>query len=201
MPVGILSSGINSSYQYALDYSKITEQTKSKASVPEMEQPWSHTQTLEVGFPAAIKAGLPAEGITDTTLANDDLSQYQAIVLLNVEYMRRSVVEKLNDYIRRGGLVFVDKSSAARPAGAIVLDGDFLAWHRLITQGQRFKAVGTMDPQLIEKGSSNQRRVTNALATVFAQRVKPRLKPAPVETHSRDTVATVSESGSGRYIF
>ncbi len=202
MPVGILKSDFTSAFQYAPDYMRIAGETsKEKAYVPEMEHPWRHAQALEVGFPAVIKAGIPAEVVTDSMLAAEDLSCYRALILLNIEYMRQSTVRRLEDYIRHGGKVFVDRSSAVHPRGALPLDGDFLAWHRLITQGQRFASDSLMAREKVETAFTNSRGVTEQLTATLAREVRPLLGTAPVETASAQIVATVSESAQGRYVF
>ena len=82
------------------------------ASLPDFcrpDSPASHPRLGRVKkiHLALLQDGIPCEIVSDTEVSNGALSDYDVILVPDIEYIRRSAYEALADYAGKGGFVFV----------------------------------------------------------------------------------------------
>lgn len=101
------------------------------------ERTWRMFQVSDIAVPGILRAGIPAEFVTEKQLMSDRLFDRKVVFLPSLQYCRQAVVDNLEEFIRRGGKVFVDEATAVKIEGAEVLPFDFTQWHKHIAAGNR----------------------------------------------------------------
>jgi len=94
-----------------------------------------HSSVSRLAVPAALRAGLPVEFVTEKQLMGDGLFACKAVLLPGLLHCRAGVVKNLERYIEQGGKVFVDQSTRVRIEGATTLPVDFSTWRRAQFEG------------------------------------------------------------------
>ncbi|MBF0244115.1 MAG: hypothetical protein HQL31_02420 [Planctomycetes bacterium] len=133
-PVAVLRSRTTEGYQQILDPAAITE-ARSRGSW--VEGVWQHGQATSMGFGALLKAGLPAEFITEDEVLAGKLDAYEALVLLDHRYSPRGVVDRIDAYAASGKPVYADRSTLIRPVEAIDLPFDSSQVVKMVNLGLR----------------------------------------------------------------
>ena len=77
-----------------------------------------HRPGLQKAYSALLLAGIPAELVDETEVLAGRLAQYKAVVLVEVDYLRKSVHDRLAQFARNGRLLIADKGTAMDVSGA-----------------------------------------------------------------------------------
>lgn len=101
------------------------------------EQTWRMFQVSDLAVPSILRAGMPAEFVTEKQLMSDRLFERKVVLVPSLQYCRQAVVDNLEEFIRRGGKVFIDTATAVEIEGAEVLPFDFSQWHQHVAAGKR----------------------------------------------------------------
>lgn len=191
-PVGVLSSWMwNSTFQ---QYQLIPP----PGEIKDKEMPWWGFQIGEIAIPAALRAGLLSESITEKQLTAPELAKKKAIILPGLIHCRAAVVKNLEKFIADGGSVFVDESTKVKIKGATQLPVDFSKWHYDINGGKRPRCQPT------EKEYCKERAIVEgyiAEAVPVLRKLVGAKAPSPVSVDSPDAVCALLENGTTKYLF
>ena len=161
------------------------------------ETPWWHFQIADIVAPATMRAGIYPEFVTEKQLLSADLFDQKAVMLPGAVYSRQAVIDNLEKYIRKGGYVYLDKSSKISIEGAKVLPIDFSQWHRDVSAGKRPTTHPTEENYQKQRAMSEHyiRQATN----VLKQHIAPQLEPK-VLIDSTDAAYTMLANGKAKYL-
>jgi len=162
------------------------------------ERPWWQFQINDAAGPAALRAGLPMEFVTEKQLLSDELFKVKAVILPGMLYCREAVVKNLEKYIKQGGKVFVDKSTKVKIEGATVLPLDFSKWHYDIVGGKRPIAPPT------EANYRKQRALREAYVDEAIPAIQKRINAVVsprVTINSPKAAYRMLENGGTTYLF
>ena len=137
-PVAVLYSRTTQGLQRVIDPATIAA---AKARGSWMEVAWEHMQATHMGFAALLRAGAPAEFITEDDVLGGRLENYGALVLLDHKYARQSVVDRINRYAAGTGVVLADRGSPIKPKQAKPLPFDSSQFTRMVNLGLRAPRV------------------------------------------------------------
>jgi len=196
-PVGVLVSGTTEGYQRIIDPEEIA---KAKARGSWLEVPWEHGQSTGMGFAALLRAGVPAELVTEDDVLAGRLDGYGALVLLDHKYARRSVVDRINAYAEKGRLVLADKSSLIRPEKATVLPFDASQFTQMINLGLRAARVPGDRLEIVHRRTAGLEKEWALLAREFLDGKLPE-DLRIVRSDSADIIVRIGRSGDTDYVF
>ena len=164
----------------------------------DLERTWWQFQVSDVIGPAAFRAGLPAEWVTEKQLLGSDLFKTKAVILPALLYCREGVVKQLEKYVKRGGTVYVDQGGKVKIEGATTLPINLAAWHNDIAAGKRPVAQPT--EELYRKHRAMREAYVEEAIGVLRRQVLPGLAP-PVTLDSTQGAWTIMENGDAKYLF
>jgi uncharacterized membrane protein len=162
------------------------------------ERTWWPFQISDIAGPAALRAGLPVEFVTEKQLMSQELFKRKAVILPGMLYCREAVVKNLESYTEQGGKVFVDQSTKVKIKGATVLPLDFSRWHFDIAAGKRPIAPPT------EANYRKHRALREAYVEAAIPAVREALTKAvapSVVIDSTEAAWSLMENGDARYLF
>ena len=160
---------------------------------------WWPFQVSDTAGPSALRAGLYTEFVTEKQLMSDDIYKKRAIILPALLYCRQAVVDKLEDYIAKGGKVFVDEATKVQIKGATVMPGvDYSKWHFDIANGKR--PISEPTEANYRKHRALQNSYTNAFIPIIKQTVGKVAQPA-VTIDNTAGLYTLMANGEAKYLF
>ncbi len=165
---------------------------------PNPERTWWPIQISDVAGPAALRAGLYTEFVTEKQLLSPDLFHKRAVLLPGLQYCRQAVVDNLEAFIRQGGAVFVDQSTRVAISGAKILPVDFSAWVAEIGAGKRPIAQPT--EALYRQQRARRESYVESAIPLLREAVAPVVQPRVTLTHP-DAAHTLMRHGASRYLF
>jgi len=166
--------------------------------IADRERTWWPFQISDVAVPAALRAGIPTEFVTEKQLLSAELLKRKAVVLPGLLYCRQGVVDALEKYIGQGGKVFVDQSARVAIKGATALPVDLSKWHSDIAAGKRPVAQPT-EATYRKHRAAREAYVAEAIP-VLQKALKDVVRPK-VEIDSSAAAWALLENGEGRYLF
>lgn len=164
----------------------------------DMERPWWMFQVSDIATPASIRAGLDVEFVTEKQLMSDELLSRKAVVLPSLQYCRQGVIDNLQRYIKQGGKVYVDESTAVEIPGAEVLPVDFAKWHHDIANGKRPVAQPT--EATYRRHKAMREGYVNEAIGVFQDKIGKHVD-SPVSLDDPQGAYSILYNGSTRYVF
>lgn len=196
-PVAVLRSRTTEGYQRIIDPARI-EEAKERGSW--LEQPWEHGQATGMGFAALLRAGVPAEFITERDVLQGQLENYGALVLLNHEYSPRNVVDRINGYAQEEGLVLADGSSVIRPDEAVELPFDASQFTRMINLGLRAARKQGERLDIVHRRTTGLEREWALLSRpLLDDKLPDSLRP--LRSSSLDVIPRMGRSGTTDYLY
>jgi uncharacterized membrane protein len=165
---------------------------------PDKERPWWHFQTSDVAGPAAMRAGLPVEFVTEKQLMSDALMDRKAVLLPGFIYAREAVVRNLERYAAAGGKVFLDQSARVKIEGATVLPVDLGRWHADIAAGKR--PIAEPCEANYRKHRAMREAYIDEAARVMREAVTPAVGPRVRLEGAAGAVAWMT-NGAARYLY
>lgn len=165
---------------------------------PNKERAWWMWQITDIAGPAAMRAGLPIEYVTEKQLASDRIFQQDAVILPGLVYCRQGVVDNLEAYIRKGGKVFMDASAKVRIKGATTLPIDLSEWHKVVAEGKRPTATPTEKNYRAQVAMRNG--YTDKAIDVFRTHITDKISP-DVRIMDNDAACTYLHHGQATYLF
>ena len=196
-PVAVLYSKTTQLSQRVIDPAAIAA---AKARGSWLEQPWQHLQATGMGFSALLRAGAPAEFITEEQILRGDLKDYQALVLLDHQYARKSVAEAIEAFQESGRKTFAGKGSPIRPEGTVGLPIDTAQFTRMINLGLRAARIGGEQLELVHSRCLGLEREWAFLLA----RALPKHLPEEariVTSDNREVILRMGRSGATDYVF
>jgi uncharacterized membrane protein len=164
----------------------------------DMERPWWKFQVDDIAIPAAMRAGLPLECVTEKQLMSEELFTKKAVIVPGMLYCREAVVKNLEAYIKQGGKVFVDQSTKVKINGATVLPVDFSKWHYDIAAGKR-PVIQPTEPMYRKHKAISEAYVEEAIP-IIEQYITRAVAPN-VSIDNKDAAYRMMENGDTQYLF
>jgi len=197
-PVAVLHSATTEGYQRIIDPETIA---RAKAEGSWMEVAWEHGQATGMGFAALLRAGMPAEFITEEDVLAGRLEHYGALVLLDHKYARKSVADRIGQYAAKGGLVFADKSSLIRPKEAKALPFDASQFTRMINLGLRTARRGGQQLEIVHERTTGLEREWALLSRKFLARSPLPAELLTVSSDNMEVITRMGRCGEADYVF
>lgn len=193
-PVAILSSWFwNSSFH---QYQLVPPPGDEKA-IKDKECTWWGFQIGEIAVPAAHRAGLQVESVTEKQLLDGSLAKRKVVILPGLIHCREAVVKNLENYIAGGGKVFVDESTKVAIKGAERIPVDFSKWHYDIVDGKRPWVQPTI-PSYNFASSNIESRIAETIPALREQILPVANSPYFCETS--EAVCALLENGKTKYL-
>ncbi|OXU15131.1 putative membrane protein [Sedimentisphaera salicampi] len=162
------------------------------------ETPWWNIHISEIAGPAAMRAGIYPEFVTEKQLMSKELFKQEAVMLPGAIYSRQGVVDNINKYIEKGGKVYLDQSAEIEIPGAETLPVDFSKWHQDIAEGKRPTQRPTEENYKKQRKLSEE-HISNAV-DVLEEHVTPQVSPN-IEIDSTESAYTLLANGRAKYLF
>lgn len=196
-PVAVLYSKTTEGYQRVIDPEAIAA---AKARGSWLEVAWQHGQATSLGFAALLRAGLPAEFITEDDVLAGRLKDYAALVLLDHQFARRSVADRIQAYASGGGRVYADRGSPIRPKEATVLPFDAAQFTRMVNLGLRAARVPGERLDIVLRRTTGLER---EWALLLRQRLANDLPEGlrTVASSNQGVIVRQGRSGTTDYVF
>lgn len=162
------------------------------------QSPWRMIQVSDLTGPPMMRAGMYVEHVTERQLLDDALFDQEAVLLGGMWYARQAVVDRLEEYIRRGGIVFVDESNRVEVRGAIELPVNLSAWYEHVAAGNR--PIKRPTEETYVKARVEREAMVEHVAAVFRRHITPRVRRSVVIDDAK-TAHTRLRHGDAEYVF
>lgn len=173
--------------------------TQDMSEVEEKERTWWTFQISDVAGPAALRAGLPVEFVTERQLLDAErLAARKAVFLPGLQYCRQGVVDNLETYIAEGGKVYMDTSAAVKIEGAEILPVDFSKYHFDINAGKR--PVAQPNEEMYRKHRAMRQGYVQEGIEAIRKVVLPQMQPA-FAIDSDEAAWRTLQNGDTTYLF
>jgi uncharacterized membrane protein len=160
------------------------------------EWQWSQYFAEDLTYPALMRAGVQIHAITSRQLESEELFTKKAVVLPRLLYAEQHWLDRLQEFMKRGGKVYVDESCKVPIPGAIKLPVDLDAYRKDVVAGKRsYKNYETYVASV-----KNREALTEAIIPTLKEQITDVI-PQPVTTNSDKCVYTIMEQGDARYLF
>ena len=197
-PVAVLYSHTTEGHQSTVD-PKLVEEAHKRGSW--LEVPWQHMQSHYAGFPALLRDGVPAEVVTEYDILDGRLGEYEALVLIDHEYARQSVVDAIAEFSSQPGkVVFADRGSLIRPENAVELPYKCSVSTQMINLALRPQGQAGEIQTIVNQRLSG---IEREAAVRFKPALDENLPEAAkwVKTESDEIIVRARKHGESRYIF
>ena len=206
-PLALLRSKITTEYQGIVDPAKLAAASKEdKWKV--VETTWKHGQSHQVAWPAAMRAHIPCEEISEDNILRGELKDFQGLLLVDFEYTSEAVKAAIETYAKEHP-VLADLSTTVKIAGAQRLDFDFSRGHQLVLDGQRdcskyqgstnTPAAIASDRKLADEIYTRYEELAREGAKALAREIPQQFK-GRVQIDNPNVVYTLAEAGPVQYL-
>jgi hypothetical protein len=153
-----------------------------------------------MGFGALLRAGVPAEFVSEEDVLAGKLKTYSAVILLDQKYARQALVDRLNDYAAAGGVVLADQGTLVKPAAAKVLPFDSAQFTQATNLGLRAARTGGERLDLVFDRTTGLEREWALLAQPMLQKELPAAAQT-LASDNRQILARMGRSGDTDYLY
>lgn len=147
---------------------------------------WLHWHKLEEVYCSLLVAGIPADIIFEQDLLDGAAAAYRALMLIDVDWMRRSVLRKIRAFPKRGRQLLVDGETEIALPECTKLQRSFCAWYELARGGKT-------DPEAFQRSLSSN-------AKYLRETLPPELR-ATSGSDARELVVRELQAGEARLLF
>jgi hypothetical protein len=149
-----------------------------------------------------MMAHIPADVLLEEQVEQGALAAYDLAVLPFAETISQSTFNRLNEFIKRGGRLVVDRYSRANLPGIQRLDFDFSHRKRMTADGVSQAGAAADDNAGTGTGVSADadRAIMNRYAPQLREALKDRIRPY-ADCDSPEALLNVLERGDTRYLF
>jgi hypothetical protein len=178
--VAVLYSEVNEGYQ------RVSQKWNSE------KKKWEPRETGYVSpliwYPAMMLAGIPIQLISDEDVLSGKLERFSTLILMNFQYTTSPILNKINEYVKNGGKVFINSTSVIRPEGSI-----------LIPEGGGGASNAPSDGCYQLRTHITLENQVHQLISGF-QTIIPYTE-VPISLDSTYVTYTLSKSGNSKYLF
>lgn len=173
------------------------------------QRAWYRQHCMNIAWPAIVRAQVPAAAVTERQLVSKDLFKQQAVIIPALEYCTQEIVDNLKEFIKKGGLVYLDESSSVKIEGANILPCRFDHWHQTICRGERLTGYtsGNISDDDISRDDlsyARQEDYIRDLIPVIKKEITEKIDPEIRVESNKDFyngVHSLMKNGDAEYLF